>query len=205
MTRSTKRLATRLIAPLTALMLALSLPAFAQAFEIGDDGLHKEDWFSLTFNDIAEDIEAARKAGKRLVIVVEQRGCIYCKEVHENILTVPEIRDYIKDNFMVVQYNMHGDAEVTDLDGESLTEKTAVRKWRLLFTPTFLFMPEEAPEGVDAASAAVAMMPGAFKQKTFTEMFIWVRNKGYEKEESFQNYYNRRFNEGTAGDTTKID
>jgi len=205
MTRLTKRLVVPFAASLAAALLMLGTLTFAQAFEIGDDGLHKESWFSLTFNDIAEDIEAARKAGKRLVIVVEQRGCIYCKEVHENILTVPEIRDYIKDNFMVVQYNMHGDAEVTDLDGESLTEKTAVRKWRLLFTPTFLFMPEEAPEGVDAASAAVAMMPGAFKQKTFTEMFIWVRNKGYEKEESFQNYYNRRFNEGTAGDTTKID
>ena len=205
MTRLTKRLAARLIAPLAALLFACSLLAPAQAFEIGDDGLHKEDWFSLTFNDIAEDIAAAREAGKRLVIVVEQRGCIYCKEVHENILSVPEIRDYIKENFMVVQYNMHGDADVTDLDGESLTEKTAVRKWRLLFTPTFLFMPEEAPESGDAASAAVAVMPGAFKQKTFTEMFIWVKNKGYEKEETFQNYYNRRFNEGTAGDTTKID
>jgi len=184
-----------------AFIATMAVPAVSLAFTIGDDGLHKEEWFSHTFRDIAEDIEEAKSQGKRLVLVFEQRGCIYCKEVHENILSVPEIRDYIKDNFMVVQYNIHGAEEVTDLDGESLTEKTASRKWRLLFTPTFLFMPEDVPENTDAARAAVAVMPGAFKKKTFTEMFIWVRNKGYEKEESFQDYYNRRFNEGTAGNT----
>ena len=185
--------------------LVLAIAPLAQAAELGDDGLHKEDWFSLTFKDINEDILAARQAGKRLALIFEQRGCIYCKEIHENVLSDPQVRDYIKENFMVVQYNLHGSEEVVDTDGETLTEKAVARKWRLLFTPTILFMPEDPPEGVDAGQAAVAMMPGAFKQKTFTEMFIWVRNKGYEKEESFQNYYNRRFNEGTAGDTTKID
>ncbi|WP_244530628.1 SoxW family protein [Salaquimonas pukyongi] len=177
------------------------MPALVHAVEIGDDGLHKQPWFALTFKDIGEDIETARQDGKRLVLMVEQRGCIYCQEVHEQLLTQPEIRDYIKENFMVVQYNLHGDEEVTDTDGEVLTEKTAARKWRLLFTPTFLFMPEETPEGVDAATAAVAVMPGAFKRNTFIEMFIWVRNKGYAGEESFQTYFNRRFNAGKAGDT----
>ena len=186
---------------IAVLALILASATMAGAARVGDDGLHKEDWFTITFRDIAEDIEAAKAEGKRLAIIFEQRGCIYCKEVHEVVLADPEVRDYIKANYMVVQYNLHGQEEVTDTDGEVLTEKGAARKWRLLFTPTFLFMPEEAPEGVDAASAAVAMMPGAFKQKTFTEMFIWVRNKGYEKEESFQDYYNRRFNEGTAGNT----
>ena len=196
---------TRFVQLLMAGLIGLALHLPARAFEIGEDGLHKQEWFSLTFRDIAEDIRQAQAEGKRLVLVFEQRGCIYCQEVHEKILTVPEISTYIRENFMVVQYNLHGAEEVTDLDGEELTEKTAARKWRLLFTPTFLFMPEEVPENTDAASAAVAIMPGAFKAKTFTEMFIWVRNKGYEREESFQDYYNRRFNSGKAGDTTSFD
>ena len=118
---------------LRSIVLALALLAAgavpACAFEMGDDGLHKEDWFSLTFRDIAEDIETARAEGKRLAIVFEQRGCIYCKKMHEQLLTDPEIRDYIRANYMVVQYNMFGDEEVTDLDGDVLTEKTAARKW----------------------------------------------------------------------------
>ena len=178
----------------------LTLAAPAAAFTIGDDGLHKEDWFSLTFKDIAEDIATAKESGKRLALIVEQRGCIYCKEVHEVVLQDPEVRDYIKEHFMVVQYNLHGSEEVTDTDGEVLTEKGAARKWRLLFTPTILFMPEDPPEGADAASAAVAMMPGAFKKGTFLEMFVWVNDKGYEGEEDFQTYYNRRWREKHGSD-----
>jgi thioredoxin-related protein len=187
----------RLIALAGAVFFAITLPA--AAVEIGDDGLHKEEWFSLTFKDIAEDIETAKENGKRLALIVEQRGCIYCKEVHEVLLQDPEVRDYIKEHFMVVQYNLHGSEEVTDTDGEVLTEKEAARKWRLLFTPTVMFMPETPPEEQDAAEAAVAMMPGAFKKGTFLEMFIWVNDKGYEGEESFQTYYNRRWREKHGG------
>ncbi len=188
----------RLTALAGLLWLALALPA--AAFTIGDDGLHKEDWFSITFKDIAEDIATAKESGKRLALIFEQRGCIYCKEVHEVVLQDPEVRDYIKEHFMVVQYNLHGSEEVTDTDGDVLTEKEAARKWRLLFTPTILFMPEDPPEDVDAASAAVAIMPGAFKKGTFLEMFIWVNDKGYEGEEGFQTYYNRRWREKHGSD-----
>lgn len=167
----------------------------ANAFTIGEDGLHKEEWFSETFKDVAEDIETASAAGKRLAIVVEQRGCIYCRKMHEELLTDPEVADYIKANFMVVQYNMFGDVEVTDLDGEELTEKTAARKWGYVFTPTIVFLPELAPEGVTVAEAAVATMPGAFGKWTFLNMFRWVREKGYEGEEHFQKYHARRINE----------
>lgn len=167
----------------------------ANAFTVGEDGLHKEEWFSETFKDVAEDIETASAAGKRLAIVVEQRGCIYCRKMHEELLSDPEVADYIKANFMVVQYNMFGDVEVTDLDGEELTEKTAARKWGYVFTPTIVFLPELAPEGVTVAEAAVATMPGAFGKWTFLNMFRWVREKGYEGEEHFQKYHARRINE----------
>ena len=110
-----------------AFALLLGLAQAAPAFEIGDDGLHKESWFSVTFRDINEDILAAKEAGKRLAIIFEQRGCIYCKEVHEVVLADPQVRDYIKENFMVVQYNLHGSEEVIDTDGEELTEKAAAR------------------------------------------------------------------------------
>ena len=179
----------RLIALASLAWLLLALPA--AAFTMGDDGLHKEDWFSITFRDIAEDIAAAKEEGKRLAIVFEQRGCIYCRAMHEKLLADPEVADYIKANFKVVQYNMFGDEEVTDLDGEVLTEKTAARKWGYVFTPTIVFLPEEAPEGATVAQAAVATMPGAFGKWTFLNMFRWVREKGYETDEHFQKYHAR--------------
>ena len=147
---------------LFALIAMLLFPAALHAAEIGDDGLHKQAWFANTFRDVAEDMEAAAADGKRLAIVFEQRGCIYCRAMHEKILSDPEVSDYIKANYMVVQYNMFGDTEVTDLDGEELSEKNAARKWGFVFTPTIVFLPEEVPEGeTTVAKAAVAIMPGA--------------------------------------------
>jgi thioredoxin-related protein len=179
---------------LSLLVGAMATPAVSAT--MGDDGLHKEDWFTITFRDVAEDIETAREQGKRLAIVFEQRGCIYCREMHEKLLADPEVADFIKARFMVVQYNMFGDEEVTDLDGETLTEKTAARKWGYVFTPTIVFLPEEAPEdGSTVARAAVATMPGAFGKWTFLNMFRWVSEKGYEGDEHFQKYHARIINE----------
>ena len=172
-----------------------ALTAQSWSSEIGEDGLHKQDWFALTFRDVAEDIETATEEGKRLVMIFEQRGCIYCAKMHETLLSDPEVSDYIKANFKVVQYNMFGDEEVTDLDGEVLTEKTAARKWGYVFTPTLMFLPEEVPEGKTAAEAAVATMPGAFGKWTFLNMFKWVAEKGYEGDEHFQKYHARIINE----------
>jgi thioredoxin-related protein len=179
------------IASLVVFLLAAALALPAMAVEIGEDGLHKQDWFAMTFRDISEDIEHARSEGKRLAITFEQRGCIYCRAMHEKLLSDPEVRDYIREHFMVVQYNMFGDEEVTDLDGEVLTEKTAARKWGYVFTPTIVFLPEEAPEGGTVAQAAVATMPGAFGKWTFLNMFRWVNEKGYESGEHFQHYHAR--------------
>jgi thioredoxin-related protein len=174
------------------LLLAVAIPADA---EVGDDGLHKEKWFSVTFRDMAEDIAAAKEEGKRLAIVFEQRGCIYCASMHEKLLSDAEVRDFIEANFKVVQYNMFGDEEVTDLDGATLSEKTAARKWGVVFTPTIMFLPDEAPAGKTTAEAAVATMPGAFGKWTFLHMFQWVSEKGYEGEEHFQKYHARMLDE----------
>lgn len=181
------RLTALAAAAFVTLAPCFATPAAAQE----NGGLHTVPWFAVTFKDIAEDIETARAGDKRLAIFVEQTGCIYCRKMHEEILTDPEVEAYLRENYMIVQMNMWGDEEVTDLDGTELTEKEAIRRWGLLFTPTILFMPEEAPEGVTAAEAAVATMPGAFGKGTFLDLFHWVRDKGYEGDEPFQKYHAR--------------
>lgn len=183
----------KMVGLITLAVMVANAPA--KAVETGEDGLHKEDWFTLTFRDIGEDIADAKNQGKRLAIIFEQRGCIYCRQMHEKILSDPEVRDYIKANFMVVQYNMFGDEGVTDLDDETLTEKSAARKWGYVFTPTIVFLPEEEVSGVPVNKAAVATMPGAFGKWTFLNMFRWVREKRYEGEEHFQTYHARRIQE----------
>jgi thioredoxin-related protein len=190
---------TRYLTLLAALLLALPL----SATELGDDGLHKTDWMRETFKDLRDDLAEANAEDKRLMLIVEQRGCIYCTRMHEQVFPRPEIDSYIRENFFVVQINLHGETEVTDFDGEVLSEKAAARKWGLLFTPSILFLPEQVPEGESAAQAAVALMPGAFEAATTLDLLTWVNEKRYalDTEEDFQRYHARRIQERASGNS----
>ena len=184
------------------MIAALMLAVPALAAELGDDGLHKADWMRETFKDLRDDLAEANAEGKRLMLIVEQRGCIYCTRMHEEVFPRPEIDSFIRENFFVVQLNLHGNIEITDLDGESLAEKAAARKWGLLFTPSILFLPEEVPEGQSAGEAAVALMPGAFEAPTMLDLLTWVEEKRYELDgdEDFQRYHARRIRERAAAE-----
>ncbi|MCC1491746.1 thioredoxin family protein [Cognatishimia sp. F0-27] len=182
-----------------ALAAVMALPAAAQ--ELGDDGLHKQPWMRDTFLDLSEDLAEANDEGKRLVLFFEQRGCIYCDKMHKEVFSDPAISDYIAENFFVVQLNLYGDLEVTDFDGESLPEKEMAQRWRVMFTPTIVFMPTKVEEGMSAAEAAVATMPGAFGKGTTIDMFTWVAEERYalDNGEDFQRYHARRIQERNNG------
>ena len=188
---------------LLTLVLAIFATATFAAGELGDDGLHKQPWMRDTFKDLSEDLAEANDEGKRLVIFFEQRGCIYCAKMHKDVFSDPEISQYIDDNYFVVQMNLHGDTEVVDFDGEALSEKDIARKWRVMFTPTILFLPEEVGADQGAHDAAVAVMPGAFGKGTSIDMFTWVAEKRYELDngEDFQRYHARRIQERNDGST----
>ncbi len=190
------------IAAAAALILATG-PVATRAAEptLGGDGLYKQPWFETTFKDVREDWETAKAEGKRLAILFEQAGCVYCRKLHKDVLSDKEIAKYIADNYIVVQYNLYGDEEVTDLDGETLTEKSAARRWGVLFTPTFLFLPDD-PNAAGAGAlkdVVVSTMPGAFGKGTTLDMFAWVRAEGYLGDEGFQRYHARRIRERADG------
>ena len=181
----------RLLALFTALLFSVQV----SAAELGDDGLHKAPWMRDTFKDLSEDLEEANAEGKRLMIMVEQRGCIYCKKMHEEVFVIPEIAQFIEDNFFVIQINMFGDVDVTDFDGTTLPEKDMIKRWGALFTPSIYFFPEDVPSDAIATQVAVANMPGAFGRWTTFNMLNWVVEKGYEGDEPFQKYHARKFEE----------
>jgi thioredoxin-related protein len=179
--------------PATLAALAFALPAFA--VELGDDGLHKPTWLRETFKDMSEDLAEANAEGKRLLVIVEQRGCIYCTKMHEEVFPEPEVDALIREHYFVVQMNLFGDVEFNDFDGTALPEKDMAARWGVLFTPTMIFLPEEVPEGATAAQAAVAIMPGAFGASTVKDLLTWIVEHGYESGEHFQKYHARMLEE----------
>ncbi|WP_370252755.1 thioredoxin family protein [Nioella sp.] len=171
---------------------ALALPVAA---ELDDNGLHVEPWIEETFLDLREDLGDANANGQRLLILFEQRGCIYCNEMHENVFSRENIAQMLDEDFFVVRLNLHGSLEVTDFDGEVMTEREIARRWGILFTPTLMFMPEEVAEDLTAVQASVATMPGAFGGWTTFNLLNWVQEHGYDEDEGFQRYHARRLQE----------
>lgn len=158
--------------------------------ETGEDGMHMQSWLHDSFLDLNEDLGEAASNKKRLVVIWEQRGCPYCKRMHEVNFRIPRIVDSIKDNYTVIRLNLWGDREVTDFDGEVLKEKDLANKWGVLFTPTLIFYPEtvEKVAGRAGKDAEVLRIPGYFKPFHFYFLFKYARTNGYEKEPNFQRW-----------------
>jgi thioredoxin-related protein len=154
-----------------------------------DDGLYKEPWFLESFLELADDLEAAHKQGKRFAIMWELKGCPYCKETHFVNFARGDIADYIKANFEVLQLNIIGSRKVTDFDGAELSEKAMAAKYGVRFTPTLQFFPERAArlKALEPAKREVARLPGYMRPGDFLAMFRYVREKAYESK-SFRDF-----------------
>jgi thioredoxin-related protein len=150
-----------------------------------DDGFYREDWFLESFLELADDLAAATTAKKRLAIMWELRGCPYCRQTHLVNFAKPEIANYIKERFDILQLNIIGSREVTDFDGEKLTEKAFAQKYAVRGVPVFQFFPDSATGLADKAprDREVARGQGYIEPQPFLDMFRFVADRAYEKGE----------------------
>lgn len=118
-------------------------PANAKKAEFKGAASHVvPDWFKVTFLDIKDDINEARKNNKRLLMYFGQDGCPYCAALFNNNFSQKHIQDYTRKHFDSVAINMWGDREVTALSGKTFTEKTYAKHMQIWFTPTIIFYDE---------------------------------------------------------------
>lgn len=168
-----------------AAALAMAVPgrsAIGDDLVYNDDGLIHQPWFLDSFLIMSEDLADAQADGKRLAVFWELKGCPYCKETHRVNLTQPNILDFVKSNFTVIQLNMIGSRIVTDFDGEELAESDLAKKWQVRFSPTIQFFTDDvaSAEGKDGKANEVARIQGYFKPDHFLAMFEYVDEKAYE-------------------------
>lgn len=181
---------TRRLLLAAALLTPLALPAIAQ--DVGDDGLHKQPWFYDSFLEMGADLEDAAAEGKGLIVIFEQRGCPYCRELHEVNFAIPEISEYQAEHFYTVQLNLWGDRMVTDFDGEELSEKALAQKWLVNFTPTVVFFSADSAGETAEEDAESFRMPGYFKPFHYGSALEYVTSGAYS-DAGFQRFTRARF------------
>ena len=179
-----------LIAAGAALAASLIAPRARAEAVLTEDGLYRQPWFLESFLELARRSRGAAKAGKRFAIMWELRGCPYCRETHLVNFARPDIEEYIKANFEVLQLNIIGSRKVTDFDGSEISEKALAAKYGVRFTPTFQFFPEtrrgpcRARRRRNARSRARRAICG---RTISSRCSAFVREKGYETK-SFRDY-----------------
>lgn len=128
------------LAAALAVLLALAAPLTAGEPAKGPNGLYTQPWFQADGLDLEAEFRAAKAEGKGLIVLVEQRGCIYCRKLHEVNFARAEIVALYKSRFVTVQLDMFGDRAATDLDGSAMTERALVKKWGITATPATIIL-----------------------------------------------------------------
>lgn len=140
-------------------------------------GYHEQPaWFKPSFLDIREDIAEAGAAGKRVLLYFYQDGCPYCARMLRENFADRELVAYTRKHFDVVAINLWGDREVTDLQGNAVTEKAFAAAARVQYTPTLIFLTE--------AGKVALRINGYFPPHKFRTAMQYVA----EKQETRQNF-----------------
>ncbi|MDW4498438.1 thioredoxin family protein [Sulfitobacter sp. D35] len=173
---------------------AIAAGRAAAEVAIGDDGLYEQPFFLDSFLEMGPDLDDAAAEGKGLIVIFEQRGCPYCRELHEVNFARPELRKHIEEHFVVVQLDMWGSRGVTDFDGEELEERALARKWQVNFTPTQIVIPAANAGAGKLRDAEAFRLPGYFKPFHHLSGLEYVTS-GAWREQPFQRFLQDKFAE----------
>jgi thioredoxin-related protein len=145
------RRTTRLLVPLLLATLGLGWSAGGVAaeepagvFEFDDfpleDLLEYPPWFKKSFLDLQEDLAEAEAAGKKGIIVYfGQKRCAYCKMLMDVNFKLADIVSYTRRNFDVIPIDIWSPEELTDPEGNLMSEREYAVRLGTNFTPSLIF------------------------------------------------------------------
>jgi len=186
----------RLLALIALLLLA---PAWVfasdeepdESFDFDDaplrEPLSHPEWFKESFLDLPDDLRQAIDAGKRgIIIYFGQQRCPYCQKLLSVNFGSTDIRSYTQKHFDVIPIDIWGVQELTDMQGDTLTERQYAIRENTNFTPSLIF--------IDATGAEALRLRGYYPPYKFRAALEYVAD-GHYKSERFAAYLRRA--EGT--------
>lgn len=180
---------------------AVDLPGDEEVYGFDDrplsEPLEHPPWFKESFLDLRQDLAESLAAGKRgLMVYFGQRRCAYCQKLLRTNFGLKDIVEYTQAHFDVIPIDIWGVAEVTDLQGRTLTERELAEREDTVFTPSILFY---GPDG-----ELRLRLRGYYPPYQFRAALEYVAD-GHYRRESFRDYLARGdnrmvFDEGDLND-----
>lgn len=148
-----------------------------------DEELVYPDWFKLSLGDLRDDLEEAKKAGKKgIVTYFGQKRCAYCEQFFNTSLADTEIINYLKKHYDIIAFDIWGIDDIIDTDGKSFTERELSIRYKTNFTPSLVFY--------DLDGTPVFRLRGYYPPYKFRAALQFVVEEFY-KEETFTDYFER--------------
>jgi len=163
-------------------------PIHSDADIVFDDAQLEEeltypDWFKLTLGDLREDLNEAKKAGKKGIITYfGQKRCAYCEQFFKTSLADTDIKNYLLKYYDLIAFDIWGIEDVIDTDGKQYSERELSIRYKANFTPSLVFYD---PEGTP-----VFRLRGFYPPYKFRAALQYVVEEFY-KGETFSDYLAR--------------
>jgi len=155
----------------------------AEKAALGPTGMHIQPWFHPTSLNLLTDLQSANDAGKGLVILWEQEGCVYCAKLHDVNFTRDDVVDMLTDNFLVVQLDLRGTRKITGFDGQTTTESQLATKWQVSFTPTTIVFGGHPAVVKSRADTEIFRLPGYLKPFYYHAALDYFSSGAYEAQD----------------------
>jgi thioredoxin-related protein len=122
-------------------------------------------FFNESWGDFSEELAKAKEQGKTGVLLFfEMDECPFCHRMKQTVLNQPEVQEYFRQHFLSFAVDIEGDVEITDFEGNHLTQKEFATKInRVRATPVFAFYDLEGQQVVRYTGAT-----------TGVEEFLWL-------------------------------
>jgi thioredoxin-related protein len=132
-------------------------------------------WFKESFLDLRDDLDDARKAGKRGVIVfLSQKNCNHCQAFIDTTLSDPVILGRVQRNYDVIALDIFNDLELTDIDGSISSIKDFADAQRARVTPALLFYSVEG--------SRLLKIVGFYPSVKFSQVLDYIDGEYYAHE-----------------------
>ncbi len=123
------------------LMLLLCITATSSLASDSQSRDTRDYFFILSFGDLPEELQLASDEGKLgMLLFFEADECPYCEHMIEHVFNQRSVQDWYGERFVSISIDLHGDVEVKDFDGISLSTKNFSKQSNVFVTPVLAFI-----------------------------------------------------------------
>jgi thioredoxin-related protein len=143
-------------------------------FVVAAGAAHAEAPAGYPMVSFGEGLRLAHDQNKPVFVYFGRYGCAFCDKTNKESFSNPDIKRRYTDHYVLVYVDSESGKQITLPSGEQLSEMDLAARYRIIGTPTFVFL--------DAAGKTLARAPGAKTIQDLTDLDEFINTGAYKTE-----------------------